>query len=377
MLIDDLNLLYEEYIMLKERRIILKKLKHLFTKLHECIKYDCSISDFLRNSRYSYIVDKDFQIQSLDNRQILNLSDSIKDSIDKISNINNHLSHLYYENMQKNYLNNIDKTESDELVKYFVAVSIRKIHNEGNSERMFLYRSKIEDIENLINSIERKYFKVIDDFTSHEYYWDYENYGEFYNETIKCLNDKISSEYDEIMINYTNLRIKDFQEVEIGKLMTYKTITKYEEIIDVLKSKKINVNIEISDYIKEEVENLQTNPLIKINFQLQINNERIVEVEEKLISNSFIVAIGSKVKVLFLDENEEEEFIIKESYHGIKNGTIINELKYIPNPPNEISSISPIAISLIDKKLGEIVQIATPKGKYDLKIVNISWIGDM
>jgi transcription elongation factor GreA len=70
------------------------------------------------------------------------------------------------------------------------------------------------------------------------------------------------------------------------------------------------------------------------------------------------VVFGSKVRVLDLDLNEEEDFILvgpgDEDYDQ-----------------NKILLTSPIGQGLVGKKVGEEVEVPIPKGKLKLKIVEI------
>src|SRR5262245_512874 len=71
------------------------------------------------------------------------------------------------------------------------------------------------------------------------------------------------------------------------------------------------------------------------------------------------VVFGSKVRVLDLDMNDEEDFILvgpgEEDYDQ-----------------NKILLTSPIGQGLVGKKLGEVAEVAVPRGKLRLKIVEIS-----
>jgi len=72
------------------------------------------------------------------------------------------------------------------------------------------------------------------------------------------------------------------------------------------------------------------------------------------------VVFGSKVRVLDLELNEEEDFILvgpgDEDYDQ-----------------NKILLTSPIGQGLVGKKLGDVVEVPVPSGKLNLKIVDISF----
>jgi transcription elongation factor GreA len=71
------------------------------------------------------------------------------------------------------------------------------------------------------------------------------------------------------------------------------------------------------------------------------------------------VVFGAKVRVLDLDLNEEEDFVLvgpgEEDYDN-----------------NKILLTSPIGQGLVGKKVGDEVEVPIPKGKLKLKIVEIN-----
>ena len=70
------------------------------------------------------------------------------------------------------------------------------------------------------------------------------------------------------------------------------------------------------------------------------------------------VNVGTTVKVLYLDEDEEEEFTIV----GARESDPMN---------NKISNESPIGVALLGHKMGETVSVEAPDGAYELKILDI------
>ena len=75
--------------------------------------------------------------------------------------------------------------------------------------------------------------------------------------------------------------------------------------------------------------------------------------------NTNVVSIGTKVKIEYVDDNEQEEYSIVGS-------------KEADPFANKISNESPIAKAIIGKKVGNIVSVESPNGKYDVKIIEIS-----
>ena len=75
-------------------------------------------------------------------------------------------------------------------------------------------------------------------------------------------------------------------------------------------------------------------------------------------ADSDVVSIGSKVTLEYVDDDESEEYYIVGSSEA--------------DPfANKISNESPIAQAILGLKVGEVVSVDSPNGKYDVKIVAI------
>ena len=70
------------------------------------------------------------------------------------------------------------------------------------------------------------------------------------------------------------------------------------------------------------------------------------------------VNVGTTVRVLYLDEQDEEEFSIV----GARESDPMN---------NKVSNESPIGVALLGHKAGETVTVEAPDGPYELKILEI------
>ncbi len=70
------------------------------------------------------------------------------------------------------------------------------------------------------------------------------------------------------------------------------------------------------------------------------------------------VNVGTTVRVLYLDEGDEEEFTIV----GARESDPMN---------NKISNESPVGVALLGHKSGETVNVEAPDGMYELKILEI------
>ena len=87
--------------------------------------------------------------------------------------------------------------------------------------------------------------------------------------------------------------------------------------------------------------------------------EKILENYELIESKeSDKVTLGSTVEIKYVDDNEEDEYKIVGSQEA--------------DPfSSKISNESPIAKSLLNKKVGEIVEVESPNGSYKIEITGI------
>lgn len=92
---------------------------------------------------------------------------------------------------------------------------------------------------------------------------------------------------------------------------------------------------------------------------------RILELE-KILENANIiesnkdgkVGLGSVVTICYIDDEDEEEYMIVGS-------------KEADPSDNKISNESPLAKAIIGAMAGEIKSVESPNGKYDVKIINV------
>ena len=71
------------------------------------------------------------------------------------------------------------------------------------------------------------------------------------------------------------------------------------------------------------------------------------------------VSVGSNVTLNYIDDDEEEEY------------AIVGSMEADPFA-NKISNESPIGKAILGHRAGEIVNVVTPTGSYDVKIVKIA-----
>lgn len=96
-----------------------------------------------------------------------------------------------------------------------------------------------------------------------------------------------------------------------------------------------------------------------------ILEERIQDLEYKIENAEIVeevtkdrVSIGSTVKLKYVEDGEVETY-------SIVGSVGIDPLK------NEISNESPVAKAIVDKKIGTIVTVESPNGKYNVEIIEI------
>ena len=75
--------------------------------------------------------------------------------------------------------------------------------------------------------------------------------------------------------------------------------------------------------------------------------------------NKEVVSIGTKVTIEYVEDGEQEDYSIVGS-------------KEADPFANKISNESPIAKAIMGMRVGDIVSVESPNGKYDVKIVQIA-----
>ena len=138
----------------------------------------------------------------------------------------------------------------------------------------------------------------------------------------------------------------------------------YRELVDVKRreaSEKIKVAREYGDlsenaeYDAAKEEQAMIEARIK-ELEAKLSNYEIID-ESKITSD--VVSIGSYVKVLDKEFNEEDVYQIVGSTEADIN-------------INRISNNSPMAMALLGKKKGETVRVSTPQATFEVTIMQIS-----
>ena len=129
---------------------------------------------------------------------------------------------------------------------------------------------------------------------------------------------------------------------------------KRPEVIKALKEARALGDLsENAEYDAARSEQAQIESRIK-ELEVMIENAKVIE-----NVNTNEVSIGTKVKIEYVEDEDIEEYSIV----GIKEADPFN---------NKISNESPIARAILGGKIGDIVSVDSPNGKYDVKIVAIS-----
>ena len=150
-------------------------------------------------------------------------------------------------------------------------------------------------------------------------------------------------------------------------LLTYEGMKKLEEELEYLKTVKRR---EVAQKIKEAREqgDLSENAEYDAAKDEQRDIEARIEELEKILKNAEVVDedevdlerinIGCKVKILDIEYNEELEY-------KIVGSTEANSLK------GKISNESPVGKALIGTKVGDVINVETPAGVFQYKVLEI------
>ena len=98
--------------------------------------------------------------------------------------------------------------------------------------------------------------------------------------------------------------------------------------------------------------------------EMQIEEEKITP-EAELVNDLGFNSLELAELVIHCEETYDVEFDEEETY------TIVGSTETDPDA-NKISDESPIGIALMGKKVGDTVQVETPGGTIELKILEIS-----
>jgi len=141
---------------------------------------------------------------------------------------------------------------------------------------------------------------------------------------------------------------------EIKKELDELKLVKRPEIINALKDARAQGDLsENAEYDAARNDQAIVESRIK---ELEAMVERAVVITKV---DTDVVSIGTKVTLEYVDDEEEEEYSIVGSQEA--------------DPfANKISNESPIAKAIMGLKVGSVVSVDSPNGKYDVKILAIN-----
>lgn len=139
-------------------------------------------------------------------------------------------------------------------------------------------------------------------------------------------------------------------EEELNELKTVKR----PQVIEAIKDARAQGDLsENADYDAARNDQAMLEARIK-ELEYMIEHAKIIEGGAQGVVN-----IGSTIKIIYVDDEEEEEYKIVGSLEA--------------NPfENRISNESPIGKAVLNKKEGDTVTVESPNGSYDIKILAIN-----
>lgn len=140
---------------------------------------------------------------------------------------------------------------------------------------------------------------------------------------------------------------------EMQKELEYLKLEKRPEVINALKDARALGDLsENAEYDAARTEQAIVESKIQ---ELEAMIENAIVISDVKTDQ---VAIGSKVKIEYVEDKETEEY------------TIVGSKEADPFQ-NKISNESPIASAILGFRVGDVVSVESPNGKYDVKIVEI------
>ena len=141
---------------------------------------------------------------------------------------------------------------------------------------------------------------------------------------------------------------------ELKKELDELVLVRRPEIINALKDARAQGDLsENAEYDAARTDQAIVESRIK---ELEVMLENAVIITEV---NTDVVSIGTKVTLEYVEDEEEEEY------------SIVGSSEADPFT-NKISNESPIAKAIMGLKVGSVVSVESPNGKYDVKILAIN-----
>ncbi len=142
--------------------------------------------------------------------------------------------------------------------------------------------------------------------------------------------------------------------LELEEELNYLKNTKRPKVIEAIKDARSQGDLsENADYDAARTEQAEVEGRIK-ELEFMLANATIIEKKD-----SHIIGLGSTVTVSYVDDDEEEVY------------SIVGRMEADPFE-NKISNESPIGKAIIGKKEGDTVEIASPNGSYQIKVLKVA-----
>ena len=149
-------------------------------------------------------------------------------------------------------------------------------------------------------------------------------------------------------------------------VLTYEGLKKLEDELEHLKKKRLEVAERIKQALTfgdisenseyDEAKNEQAQVELRISqIETMLKHAKVIDEDDV---NTEVVSLGSKVRLLDMDLNEEVEY-------SIVGSTEANPSKF------KISNESPVGKALMGKKTGSIVEVVVPDGIIRFQILKI------
>lgn len=148
------------------------------------------------------------------------------------------------------------------------------------------------------------------------------------------------------------LTSEGFLELE-NELNNLKTVDR-PRIIEAIKEARAQGDLsENADYDAARDEQAKIEARIS-ELEYKLENAKIIEK-----TSGDVVQVGTTVTVMYVDDDEEEEY------------SIVGSMEADPFL-NKISNESPIGKAIINRRVGDVISVESPTGNYDIKIVKIA-----
>ena len=138
-------------------------------------------------------------------------------------------------------------------------------------------------------------------------------------------------------------------ETELNELKNVRRPKVIEAIKDARSQGDLSEN---ADYDAARAEQAEVEGRIK-ELEYMLENAKIIQKE-----SSHIVGLGSTVTISYVDDDDEEVY------------SIVGSMEADPFE-NKISNQSPLGKAIIGKKQGDVLDVSSPTGSYQIKIVKV------